>query len=97
MSQQYKDRTITCVDCNATFTFSAGEQAFYAEKKFENDPKRCRPCKEIKRDERDSRDERTSHPAVCAQCGVDCTVPFKPSSGKPVYCSKCFQARDPRA
>jgi len=28
---------------------------------------------------------------VCSNCGKDCEVPFKPTSGKPVYCSDCFE------
>jgi CxxC-x17-CxxC domain-containing protein len=30
--------------------------------------------------------------AVCAKCGKDCKVPFKPTGDKPVYCSECFGA-----
>lgn len=29
--------------------------------------------------------------AVCDNCGKDCEVPFRPTSGKPVYCSDCFE------
>jgi CxxC-x17-CxxC domain-containing protein len=29
--------------------------------------------------------------AVCATCGKDCKVPFKPTANKPVYCSNCFE------
>ncbi|MBU2109542.1 hypothetical protein KKB71_01105 [Patescibacteria group bacterium] len=32
----------------------------------------------------------TMHQAVCDQCGKSCEVPFKPTSGKPVYCNVCF-------
>ncbi len=31
--------------------------------------------------------------AVCAQCGKNCQVPFRPSHDKPVYCSDCFEQR----
>ncbi|MFC1625629.1 CxxC-x17-CxxC domain-containing protein [Patescibacteria group bacterium] len=31
------------------------------------------------------------HQATCSNCGKDCEVPFKPTSGKPVYCSDCFE------
>jgi CxxC-x17-CxxC domain-containing protein len=31
------------------------------------------------------------HNAVCVKCGKRCEVPFKPSPGKPVYCSDCFR------
>jgi CxxC-x17-CxxC domain-containing protein len=30
--------------------------------------------------------------AVCAKCGKNCQVPFKPTGDKPVYCSECFGA-----
>lgn len=33
------------------------------------------------------------HDATCADCGGDCKVPFLPTSGKPVYCSNCFEKR----
>lgn len=29
--------------------------------------------------------------AVCSDCGKDCKVPFRPTNGKPVYCSDCFE------
>jgi len=28
--------------------------------------------------------------AVCAKCGKNCKVPFKPTGDKPVYCNDCF-------
>lgn len=30
------------------------------------------------------------HHATCNNCGKDCEVPFKPTGGKPIYCSSCF-------
>jgi CxxC-x17-CxxC domain-containing protein len=30
------------------------------------------------------------HKAVCADCGKECEVPFKPTEGRPVYCRDCF-------
>jgi len=43
-------------------------------------------------DRRGSRDRGpiTMHQAICDQCGKPCEVPFKPTSGKPVYCNTCF-------
>jgi len=32
--------------------------------------------------------------AVCSRCGKDCEVPFRPTTGKPVFCSQCFEGRD---
>ena len=43
---------------------------------------------------RDSSERPTMHKATCAECGNPCEVPFKPMSGKPVYCSSCFGAKD---
>jgi len=34
------------------------------------------------------------HSAVCAECGQDCEVPFKPSGDKPVLCRECFNSSD---
>lgn len=34
---------------------------------------------------------------VCSSCGKECEVPFKPTNGKPVYCSECFDRISPRA
>lgn len=33
------------------------------------------------------------HKAVCAECGKECEVPFKPAPGRPIYCSECFEKR----
>ncbi len=46
---EYKDKTITCRDCGKEFTFTAGEQEFYAEKGFQNEPVRCKECRDAKR------------------------------------------------
>lgn len=34
------------------------------------------------------------HKATCDQCGNECEVPFRPTKGKPVYCSDCFGDKD---
>lgn len=39
---------------------------------------------------------REMHKAKCAECGLDCEVPFKPTEGRPVFCKDCFQKRNPR-
>ena len=33
------------------------------------------------------------HKAVCAECGRECEVPFKPNGSRPIYCSSCFEAQ----
>ena len=39
------DKTLVCKDCGAEFVFTEGEQAFYAEKGFTNEPQRCPECR----------------------------------------------------
>lgn len=40
-----------------------------------------------------ARAPREMFPATCSSCGQTTQVPFRPTSGKPVYCSNCFQSR----
>ena len=35
--------------------------------------------------------EKQMHEVTCDKCGKRCEVPFKPTEGKPVYCSDCFE------
>src|SRR5664279_4962827 len=42
---EFVDRLLTCADCGGEFIFTAGEQLFFLDKNFKNDPKRCKPCK----------------------------------------------------
>jgi len=30
------------------------------------------------------------HKVICADCGNECEVPFKPTGDRPVYCRDCF-------
>jgi len=36
-----------------------------------------------------------TYKAVCADCGKECEVPFKPDPNRPVYCRKCWEYRKP--
>ena len=47
------DRTLTCRDCGQTFTFTAGEQAFYQERGF-SEPTRCKACRDKRKAERNA-------------------------------------------
>ncbi len=37
--------------------------------------------------------DRMMHKAICASCGRECEVPFRPSADRPVYCSDCFEKK----
>lgn len=91
----FEDKVLTCRDCGQEFVFSASEQEFFAEKGFTNEPGRCQECRAAKKAQsgggyNNNRQEREMFPATCATCGKECTVPFKPSGDKPVYCRECF-------
>ena len=89
----YQDKTLICKDCGKEFVFTAGEQEFYAEKGFENEPQRCRECRQARKNGATAgapRPQREMFTAVCASCGKEARVPFKPRDDRPVYCSECF-------
>lgn len=88
----FEDKVLVCRDCGNEFVFSAGEQEFYAEKGFENEPSRCPSCRASRRQRMGGdRPQREMFPAVCSQCGAETQVPFRPSGDKPVYCRECYQ------
>lgn len=51
-----EDKTLSCRDCGNEFVFTSGEQEFYKEKGFENEPVRCPDCRRAKKQQRTSRD-----------------------------------------
>lgn len=92
----YNDKTLICRDCGNEFVFTAGEQEFYAEKGFTNEPTRCKACRDARKaarngGDRGDRGQRKMYDAVCAECGRPCKVPFEPRGDRPVYCSDCFR------
>ena len=42
---EFQDKVLKCIDCGADFIFTAGEQLFFHDKQFKNEPKRCKTCK----------------------------------------------------
>lgn len=46
------DKTLVCKDCGKEFVFTEGEQAFYEEKGFTNEPARCPDCRKAKKQAR---------------------------------------------
>lgn len=97
----YSDKILTCKDCGAEFVFSASEQEFYAEKGFTNEPGRCPECRAARKAQsRGNRggqqSDRQMYPAICASCGKETMVPFKPSGDRPVYCRECYSQQNRR-
>ena len=48
------DKKLTCKDCNNEFVFTEGEQEFYKEKGFDNEPQRCVDCRRARKRNRNS-------------------------------------------
>jgi len=104
MDIQFVDRLLICSDCHGQFIFTAGEQLFFHDKQFKNDPKRCKPCKSRRSGLSAAAAAGAGVPAAaglsrtetrtqCSECGVETTVPFKPTQGRPVLCRQCFQMK----
>ena len=95
---RYQDKSLTCADCGTQFVFTANEQAFYAERGFTNEPKRCGPCRQNRKASRGGGGgyssygggQREMHTVTCSACGGEAKVPFVPRGDRPVYCSDCF-------
>jgi CxxC-x17-CxxC domain-containing protein len=99
------DQTLYCRDCNQAFTFTVGEQEFYASRGLTNAPSRCPECraahKQSTRGQRDDfggsssrfREPRQLYTVTCASCGNEAQVPFQPRDDRPVYCSECYQSQ----
>nr|WP_233097581.1 zinc-ribbon domain containing protein [Dictyobacter vulcani] len=102
------DQTLYCRDCNQEFTFTAGEQEFFASRGLTNAPTRCPSCRAARKQagggRRGSssgfgggyreREPRQMYSATCASCGNEAQVPFQPREDRPVYCKDCYQPQD---
>jgi CxxC-x17-CxxC domain-containing protein len=103
----YQDKSITCSDCGATFTFSAQEQEQFATRGYTNEPKRCLPCRQARKAQQGGNSSgsygnsgynsapRQMFAVKCATCGKDAQVPFQPRGDRPVYCSDCYRKTNP--
>lgn len=99
----FQDKTLKCMECGADFTYSASEQELHKSLGYMNEPKRCVTCREAKKKTRmDSGGGRFGSggdrprqffSVICAECGKEAQVPFKPRGDKPVYCSDCFSKK----
>ncbi len=89
-SSMYEDKTLVCKECNE-FVFTAGEQEFYAERGFQNEPQRCKACRPRGRMPPVAPWNTSPPPAPAAP--VRPRIPFRAKSDRPVYCGECFQLR----
>ena len=45
----FQDKSLKCMDCGEQFTFTSGEQEFFATRDLKNEPKRCPACRKAKK------------------------------------------------
>jgi CxxC-x17-CxxC domain-containing protein len=104
-----QDKILTCADCGQEFTFTSAEQQFFADRGFSEPRRcaSCRAIRKAQRGDSGGyssggyssggggydRPQREMFSATCSNCGKEAQVPFRPTSGKPVYCSDCFQSQ----
>ena len=60
MENPNEDIELTCITCNETFTFTTGDQAYFASK-FLHQPKRCPKCRQYRKEK--------SEYITCVECG----------------------------
>ena len=85
----YEDKTLVCKECGNEFVFTAGEQEFYAEKGFTNEPQRCKACRQARKNA--AKTEREFFETVCAECGGIAKIPFKPVKAKATIAANALQ------
>jgi CxxC-x17-CxxC domain-containing protein len=95
---EFCDKVLKCIDCGQDFVFTAGEQLFFHHKQFKNDPTRCKSCKGKHLQAlgivvHSKAPPKVETRLVCANCGKETIVPFKPTQGRPVLCRECFQQK----
>ena len=93
-SLSYTDKAIQCRDCGTQFTFTAGEQEFYASKGLQNQPSRCPGCRSQRKTSRSSyetEDEGTGYVRYGAFASFGGRTPRQMH---PTVCADCGQATE---
>ena len=91
----FQSKLLQCKECGETFEFTEGEQEFFAQKGFTNEPSRCPICRQERKNrirEQGNRKNRPMFEVTCDGCGGIARVPFQPDGSRPVYCSDCYRS-----
>lgn len=91
MSIAYADKTLTCRDCGQPFVFTAGEQEFYAQKGFTNQPSRCPDCRRAAKASRSGGDRDSYGGGSYSGGGGGGYAPRGERTMHPAVCSSCGQ------
>src|SRR5215831_18507841 len=76
VSMEFQDKVLKCIDCGSEFIFTAGEQLFFHDKQFKNEPKRCKACKTKRASSlgtipAGNTYQKVETRTVCSQCGKE--------------------------
>ena len=87
---EFVDKTLKCKECGKDFTWTAGEQQFFADKGFRNKPTRCKDCRKVNR----QKVEAEYFKIVCSSCQQIGEALFKPSDpAAEIFCKNCFEEK----
>lgn len=76
---QTQDTTLNCSDCHQPFVFSAGEQAFFAERQL-TPPKRCKNCRKMRKDAKENGGGNYAAPSFTPE-PFPSEEPYRPGGG----------------
>lgn len=91
----YEDRCLNCRKCGAPFSWSAGEQEYYAEKGL-HQPKFCPSCREERRERNKGRiwgarvalTDTETRQVLCAKCQAPASLTISERLGR-ATCPRC--------
>lgn len=86
----FEDKVLKCRECSKDFTWTAGEQDFFAQKGFKNKPTRCKECRKTNR----QKVETEYFKITCSTCGQIGEAMFKPRNpDAEILCKDCFEKK----
>lgn len=83
----------TCASCGNTCEVPfrpTGSKPVYCRDCFKNQPADASRRSDSRSFDRPQQGDRQMFDAVCSNCGNACQIPFRPSQGRDVFCSRCF-------
>src|SRR5437660_11207737 len=96
----FVDQTLYCRDCSQEFTFTIGEQEFFASRGLTNTPARCPSCRAERKQTGGgrggargggrSREARQMYSVTCAGCCNPDQITFMPKCDRSGYCGDCY-------
>lgn len=84
------------ISCEVPFKPSSDKPIFCNDCFREKNNRGSSSRSDFRKSTRQNNGEREFFKATCADCGVACEVPFRPTNGKAVYCSACFEKQESR-